>query len=86
MRSAGFDSQQMSTEEQSVLFQARKRGGWRDFAGMSTSLNIVFHQRDDTLTVGIGAGKWIDKAAAGVVSMFISWPLAITAGLWAWGR
>jgi hypothetical protein len=36
------------------------------------------------LTVQIGAGKWIDKAAAGTVSMFVLWPLAITAGIGAW--
>ena len=32
----------------------------------------------------IGAGKWIDKAAAGTVSLFLLWPLAITAGFGAW--
>ncbi len=82
--SQGFDSQQMSTEAGSVLLQIKKRGGWRDFVGMATSLNIVFHQAADTLTVEIGAGKWIDKAAVGTVSMFILWPLAVTAGFGAW--
>ena len=80
----GFDSQQMNTESQGVFLQIKKRGGWRDFVGMATSLNIVFHQSGDTLTVQIGAGKWIDKAAVGTVSMFILWPLAITAGFGAW--
>jgi hypothetical protein len=51
---------------------------------MGTSLNIVFHQSADALTVEIGAGKWIDKAAVGTVSMFILWPLAVTAGFGAW--
>jgi hypothetical protein len=82
--SQGFDSQQMSTEAGSTLLQIKKRGGWRDFVGMATSLNIVFHQAADTLTVEIGAGKWIDKAAVGTVSMFILWPLAVTAGFGAW--
>lgn len=79
-----FDSQQMATENSGVLLQIKKRGAWRDFVGMSTSLNIVFHQQDNTLTVEIGAGKWIDKAAVGTVSMFILWPLAVTAGFGAW--
>ena len=74
----------MSTETGGLLLQIQKRGGWRDFVGMATSLNIVFHQSVDTMTVEIGAGKWIDKAAAGTVSMFILWPLAVTAGLGAW--
>ena len=79
-----FESQQMSTEGGGTLLQIKKRGAWRDFVGMATSLNIVFQQRDDTLTVEIGAGKWIDKAAAGTVSLFILWPLAVTAGFGAW--
>ncbi len=82
--SEGFDAQQMSTDNQGILLQIKKRGGWRDFVGMSTSLNLVFHQSADTMTVQIGAGKWIDKAAVGTVSLFILWPLAITAGIGAW--
>jgi len=80
----GFDSQQLATEENGVLLQIKKRGTWRDFVGMSTSLNIAFNQRDDNLTVDIGAGKWIDKAAAGAVSLVLLWPLAVTAGFGAW--
>jgi hypothetical protein len=80
----GFDSQQMNTEDQSLLLQIKKRGGWRNYVGMATSLNILFHQSADTLTVEIGAGKWIDKAAVGTVSMFVLWPLAVTAGYGAW--
>lgn len=82
--SEDFASQQMNAENGGLLLQIKKRGGWRDFVGMSTSLNIVFHQSGDTLTVEIGAGKWIDKAAVGTVSMFILWPLALTAGFGAW--
>ena len=80
----GFDSQQMSTESGGILLQIKKRGGWRDFVGMSTSLNIVFTQSTDTMNVEIGAGKWLDKAAVGTVSMFVLWPLAFTAGYGAW--
>ena len=80
----GFDSQQLSADSQSLLLQIKKRGGWRDFVGMATSLNILFRPSGDTLTVEIGAGKWVDKAAVGAVSMLILWPLAITAGIGAW--
>lgn len=79
-----FDSQQMSAEGQNLLIQIKKRGGWRDYVGMATTLNILFKQSEDTLTVEIGAGKWMDKAAGGAVGMFILWPLAITAGFGAW--
>lgn len=79
-----FDTQQVNTDEDSVLLQVKKRGSWRDLVGMATSLNIVFHTGEDTLTVEIGAGKWLDKAAVGTVSLLILWPLAITAGMGAW--
>ena len=82
--SEGFDTQQVSADDQSLLIQIKKRGGWRDLVGMATSLNILFHHNDETLTVEIGAGKWVDKAAVGTVSLFILWPLAITAGMGAW--
>jgi TIR domain-containing protein len=82
--SQGFDTQQVSADDQSLLIQIKKRGGWRDLVGMATSLNILFHHSSDTLTVEIGAGKWIDKAAVGTVSLFLLWPLAITAGMGAW--
>lgn len=82
--SQGFDTQQVSADDQSLLIQIKKRGGWRDLVGMATSLNILFHHNADTLTVEIGAGKWIDKAAVGAVSLVILWPLAITAGMGAW--
>jgi hypothetical protein len=82
--SQGFDTQQVNADDESLLLQIKKRGGWRDFVGMATSLNILFHQSDDMLTVEIGAGKWVDKAAVGTVSLFILWPLAITAGMGAW--
>ena len=85
LNSQDFEVQQINTDEDSVLLQIKKRGSWRDYVGMATSLNIVFHRcEDETLTVEIGAGKWIDKAAVGTVSLFILWPLAITAGMGAW--
>ena len=80
-----FDTQQINTDENSVLLQVKKRGNWLNLVGMATSLNVAFHQgEDDTLTVEIGAGKWVDKAAVGAVSLLILWPLAIPAGFGAW--
>jgi hypothetical protein len=66
------------------LLQIEKVGGWRKFVGMSTALNIVFHQVENTVNVEIGAGRWIDKATTGTVAYFILWPLAVTAGIGAW--
>jgi hypothetical protein len=84
LEAQGFDCQQMNTDTVAILLQIKKHGGWRDFVGMATSLNIVFSHAGDVLTVEVGAGKWLDKAAVGTISMFIMWPLAVTAGLGAW--
>ena len=76
--------QKLQTEDGGTLLQIEKVGGWRKFVGMSTVLNIVFHQVENTVNAEIGAGRWIDKAATGTVAIFILWPLALTAGIGAW--
>lgn len=80
----GFATQQLRTEDGAVLLQIEKQGGWRKFTGMSTALNVVLRLQGDQLLVEIGAGRWIDKAAVGTVSLFILWPLAVTAAIGAW--
>ena len=80
----GFKCQKLQTEDGGTLLQIEKVGGWRKFLGMSTALNIVFHQVENTVNVEIGAGRWIDKATTGAVAYFILWPLAVTAGIGAW--
>ena len=82
--SAKFDSQILQTQEGKTLVQVSKRGGWRKLIGMSTALNVLFDHDGSALTVEIGAGRWIDKAAVGTVSLFILWPLAVTAAIGVW--
>lgn len=82
--SQNFEAQQLNTEDGGVMLQIKKQGGWRDWVGMATSLNILFQDDEDTLTVQIGAGKWADKIGAGAVSLILLWPLAISAGYGAW--
>jgi serine/threonine protein kinase len=79
-----FAWQQLFTEDGATLLQIEKQGGWRKFIGMSTALNVVLRQAEGQLVVEIGAGRWIDKAAVGAVSLFILWPLAVTAAIGAW--
>lgn len=84
LRSIDFECQRLLTENEGILIQISKKGSWRKFVGMSTALNIVFKQSNNNLHVEIGAGKWVDKAIVGTVSLFVLWPLAITAGVGAW--
>ena len=81
--SQNFNCQQLTIEEGGTLLQVAKKGGWRKIFGTSTTLNIVLHQSSNNITVEIGAGRWLDKAAVGAAS--ILWlPLFFTAGFGAW--
>jgi len=80
----GFKHQKLAMEDGSTLVQIEKIGGWKKLIGMSTALNIVFHQVDNTVNIEIGAGRWADKAVVGAVSLVVLWPLAVTAGFGAW--
>ena len=81
--SQNFNCQQLTIEEGGTLLQVAKKGGWRKIFGTSTALNIVLHQSSNNITVEIGAGRWLDKAAVGAAS--ILWPpLLFTAGFGAW--
>ena len=80
----GFKCQKLQTEDGGTLLQIEKVGGWRKLFGMSTALNIVFRQVENTANVEIGAGRWIDKAASGTVALLVLWPLVVTAGIGAW--
>lgn len=71
-------------EDGGIVLQIEKVGGWRKALGMSTAIHIVFHQVENMVNVEIGNGRWLDKAAAGLLSTIVLWPLAITAGFGAW--
>ncbi len=79
-----FCCQRLKPDGGGILLQVAQKGKWRKFVGMSTALNILFQQKDNTVTVEIGAGKWLDKKIVGTVSLFVLWPLAVTAGIGAW--
>jgi hypothetical protein len=80
----GFKCQKLQTEDGGTSLQIERIGGWRKFVGMSTALNIVFRQVENTVNLEMGAGRWMDKAATGAVAYFILWPLAVMAGIGAW--
>lgn len=84
-RAQKFDVQMLEAPGGGFVIQARQEEAWRSVLGMSATLNVLLrHQQDGNLIVEIGAGKWIDKAAAAGVGMFILWPMLLTAGFGAW--
>ena len=80
-----YKHQKIDTVEGEIVVQVEKKGGFGKLVGLSSALNIMFKQVDDvTLNVEIGAGRWMDKAIVGAISLVALWPLAITAGIGAW--
>ncbi|WP_125767213.1 zinc ribbon domain-containing protein [Lapidilactobacillus wuchangensis] len=73
--------------EQGYLVQAKNQESWKKFAGMDTAIHIQLLQNGtDLVTVNIGQGKWVDKASAATIGMFVFAPLAITAAVGAWSQ
>lgn len=84
LRGENFNCQTLTTDDGGTLLQVEKKGGWRKFVGMSTTLNVVFRPAAETVNVEIGAGRWIDKAVASSVGMLLLWPFAITSAIGTW--
>lgn len=75
-----FETQRFGSKEQMIV-QARKGGLWASVAGMAQALTVRLKAWEGGVEVHTGAGKWLDKAAAGGVGWFMFWPLAVTAGV-----
>ena len=76
--SKGLVSEVVETQ-QGIIIQARQTDGWKKFAGMDNSVQVQIVDHGTSIIVNIGAGKWIDKAGAATIGMFIFAPLAVTA-------
>lgn len=81
----GFRCQRLRTEDDGTLVQVEKLGGWRIAVGMSTALNIIFRQVENTVNVEIGGGRWADKAVVAGVATFVTLgALIIPAAIGTW--
>ena len=78
-----LECQRLSGDE-GHLIQAKSKQKWKKFIGMDKALQIQLILYNNDLTVNIGAGKWVDKAAAGAAGMVIFAPLLVTTALGAW--
>ena len=75
----GMEAQCFEDDDKWVV-QARKNGGWRMALGMTRSTTVVLNPVEDgKIRAEVGDANWADKAAVGTISLFILWPLAVTA-------
>lgn len=62
---------------QQILVQARENKTWKKATGMDKATTVKLTMNGPTLSVEVGSGKWMDKAAGIGVGMFIFWPILI---------
>ena len=81
-----FETQTLRVQkegETGLIFQMRPResaGAWfRKWTGLGNAAMVNMKAVGDALEVEVGGGRWLDKAAAVLVSYFVLWPLSITA-------
>ena len=77
----GMEVQSSQTTDGYVMQASQPKDGWKTLTGMRLALTVQMTVMGDKLNVSIGEGQWSDKIGAGVVGLFIAWPLAITAGM-----
>lgn len=89
-KAEGYEVQIVPIEEngeQGVLVQMRNTAtntasGWmKKLTGLETCATVKLVDVGKALSAEVLAGKWLDKVAAGAVSMVILWPLFVTASI-----
>jgi hypothetical protein len=81
---SGYNVQRLITENGDILLQVERQGSWRKLIANSIALNVLLSHNQDSLSVSIGSGRWLDKAAIGAVALVFALPIAL-AGLTATG-
>lgn len=76
-----FNVQRLTSEDGHYVIQAAKHGEWRKAVGMSTATNVKLMQRNDTVIVEISAGRWLDKAAGGLLGAMVNPLFLVPTGL-----
>lgn len=64
-----------------TVLQAKKESTLTNLSGLSSALTVQITPEGAGTWVEVGIGKWLEKAAVGVVGYAISWPLMITSAL-----
>lgn len=89
-KAEGYEVQAIDIEDngnKGVLLQMRDAaantaGGWlKKLSGLETCATVKLIKERTALSAEVLAGKWLDKVAAGAVSMVVLWPLFITASI-----
>ncbi|MDO5518679.1 MAG: zinc ribbon domain-containing protein, partial [Clostridium sp.] len=75
----------LSTEA-GFLVQARETDDWKNIAGLGVATHVQIIPSGNTVTISIGAGKWLDKAGVATIGMIVFSPLILTAAIGAYNQ
>jgi hypothetical protein len=65
----------------SYVIQSRETKAWKKYSGMDLATTIKAELGHGLLTVELGQGKWMDKAAGAAVGWFLFWPALVPAAI-----
>ena len=73
--------QKFQAETNKWVVQAREDATWKKYLSMDKAITVKISQSSNSLSVEIGSGKWIDKAAGVAVGWFLFWPTLVTSAI-----
>lgn len=76
-----LETEGVSQSETSYFIQARQPENWKKFIGMDKAVQIRLQVYGDSLSVDLGAGRWVDKLGAATVGYIVFAPLLLTAAV-----
>ncbi len=78
-----MDTQVLKLVDGNVIIQARtENGNLKQFVGLDKAVTVkIIDNKNETLEVHIGEGKWLDKGLTLTASFFTVWPLAVCSGI-----
>lgn len=86
VRHKNMEAEGIFQGENAYFIQARQQKEWMKFVGMDKAVQVRLTVHGDSLTVEVGAGRWVDKLGAATVGYLIFAPLLITAAIGALGQ
>ncbi|NMA50823.1 MAG: hypothetical protein GX951_03120 [Mollicutes bacterium] len=76
-----FKTQKFDSNINETIIQAKEKNTIKKITGMASAVNIVFSINEDTVTIKIGKGKWLNKVGIGAIGFFVAPPLVLTTAI-----
>ncbi len=83
-QAGGYAPRVVEPAENRRVIRVRQAEVWRSVLGISSTLNVTLSAAEDTLAVDIRFGRWVDRALAGTMGLFLLWALFFTAAYRMW--